>query len=78
MNKSTREIRKELALLISFKQEKCSNEQQKNKAVIDARSEINRKYGRGWREQNKMYVNPYNTDYPSFYDNHIFGEHWMD
>ncbi len=46
-----RKIRKELAILITKKHESCTTEKEKNKAVEDARHEINVKYGKGWREQ---------------------------
>jgi hypothetical protein len=43
-------IRKELAILITEKQSHCTTQAEKNKAVTDARAEINLKYGKGWRE----------------------------
>jgi hypothetical protein len=49
--KSTRAIRKELAILIVEKQKNCADEKANNKAVGEARKEINLKYGKGWREQ---------------------------
>lgn len=49
--KSTREIRRELAILIKSKQEDCKTQSERNKAINDARYEINKKYGKGWREQ---------------------------
>ena len=42
-------IRKELAELIEYKQIFCETQAEKNNAVIEARSEINKKYGREWR-----------------------------
>lgn len=54
-------IRKELALLIKQKQSKCTTESEKNKAVNDARKEINIKYGKGWRDRKKS---DYNFDRP--------------
>ena len=50
-SKSTRAIRKELAILIKEKQKSLISEKELNKAVNDARQEINQKYGKGWREQ---------------------------
>lgn len=49
--KTTKEIRKELAILISNKQKTCTTQKEKNRAVELARQEINTKYGKGWREQ---------------------------
>jgi len=48
-----RKIRKELALLIKKKHKKCLTIKEKNKATGDARAEINKKYGKGWR---KMHI----------------------
>jgi len=50
-DKSTHEIRKELAILIKEKHKSCETQAERNKAVNDARYEINKKYGKGWREQ---------------------------
>jgi len=79
--KSTKEIRKELAILIKEKQALCTTEGHRNNAVQMARQEINIKYGKEWREQD--IYKPFernNTKYqePSIYDDHQFGEHWMD
>ena len=49
--KSTSAIRRELAILIQEKQKTCETDKLKNKAVDDARQEMNIKYGKGWREQ---------------------------
>lgn len=45
-------IRKELAILIKQKQQNCITEKEKNKAINDARMEINIKYGKDWRNKN--------------------------
>jgi hypothetical protein len=50
-SKGTKAIRKELAILIKEKHKSCTTEKEENKAVGDARQEINLKYGKGWREQ---------------------------
>ena len=50
-SKSTRAIRKELAILIKEKQKTCTTQKEKNIAVNDARQAMNEKYGHGWREQ---------------------------
>jgi hypothetical protein len=50
-SKSTREIRKELAILIKEKHKTCTTDKEKNIAVNDARQAMNQKYGKGWREQ---------------------------
>jgi predicted outer membrane protein len=42
-------ISKELRLLIAEKQSTCKTEKEMNKAVNDAREEINKKYGSDWR-----------------------------
>lgn len=49
-SKSTREIRKELAILIK-KTLKDSPDVKDNKIVEECRQQINIKYGKGWREQ---------------------------
>ncbi len=77
---STKEIRKELAILIK-KKINSPEYVSESKAVNDARQEINIKYGKGWREQDmfKPYPvsnNVYNN--PSIYDDHVNGEYWMD
>jgi hypothetical protein len=48
---TSKQIRKELALLIVEKQKNCTTEKQKNKAVNESRQEINEKYGKSWREK---------------------------
>jgi hypothetical protein len=50
MQKSTKAIRKELAILIKEKLKVCTSKKQKNVAVETAIQEINLKYGKGWRE----------------------------
>jgi hypothetical protein len=47
MQKSTKAIRKELAILIKEKLKVCTSKKQKNVAVETARQEINLKYGKG-------------------------------
>jgi len=49
-SKKVKAIRKELAILIKEKHSHCITQAEKNKAVTDARQEINLKYGKGWRE----------------------------
>lgn len=49
--KSTKSIRKELAILIKEKHKSCKTEKERNIAVNDAREFINKKYGKGWRFQ---------------------------
>jgi hypothetical protein len=46
----TKLIRKELAILISKKQEYLISDKEKNNAINIARQEINTKYGNDWRE----------------------------
>jgi len=48
--KKVKAIRKELAILIQEKHKTCVSEKDKNRAVEGARQEINKKYGKGWRE----------------------------
>lgn len=51
----------------------------KNNALNIARKEANDKYGKGWRE--KLLSNTSSvgkTQEPTIYDEHTFGEHWMD
>lgn len=64
-------IRKELALLIKEKQSKCTTEKEKNKALNEARQEINAKYGKGWREKSN-----YNFNRPSWAQE--LGDEWDD
>jgi hypothetical protein len=84
--KNTHAIRIELAILIKSK---IANKE--HDPVQKARQEINLKYGKGWREQGIEEYNPNkkyskanskksNNKYqePSIYDDHIFGEFWMD
>jgi hypothetical protein len=77
MSKKTKFIRKELAILIKGKLELCTSKKEENVAVNTAREEINRKYGKGWREKD-MFDSSKKDDYPSIYDGHTFGEHWME
>jgi len=49
-----KEIRKELAKLIEEKKRLCATEKEKNKAVNDARGEINKKYGTDWRSRDYL------------------------
>lgn len=49
--KNIRKVRKELAILIKEKHKDCTTEKQKNRAVNDARKEINQKYGYNWRSR---------------------------
>lgn len=71
--KRTIEIRRELKALIVEKQKVCTTEKEKNQALNQARMEINQKYGKDWRENDRG-----NTSDPSIYDGHENGEHWMD
>lgn len=68
-------IRKELKALIVEKQKSCTTEKEKNRVLNEARMEINKKYGKGWRE-GSMKEAKYQE--PSIYDDHQYGEHWMD
>ena len=77
MNKSTEQIRKELAILIKKKQQYCSSEAERNKAVNNARCEINKKYGKRWREKD-AHLKSYNDNQMNEHVDHVFGEHWMD
>lgn len=71
------EIRRELKKLIQSKIKDCTTEKEKNKAVNEARMEINKKYGKDWRNSNPE-VQKELSSYPSIYDGHENGEHWMD
>lgn len=71
--KNTDAIRIELAILVKSKQKDCATDKQRNIALNEARKEINIKYGKNWRVQDIKY-----NDFPSIYDDHQFGEHWMD
>jgi hypothetical protein len=48
--KNVKAIRKKLALLIKKKKINCNSQKEINKAVNDARKEINKIYGKGWGE----------------------------
>lgn len=52
-SKSTREIRKELAILIKSRISKLENSDRKHINIVteESRKEMNKKYGKGWREQ---------------------------
>jgi hypothetical protein len=65
-------IRKELALLIKEKQANCKTEKEKNKALNEARQQINAKYGKDWRESSK----DYNYNRPSWAQE--LGDEWDD
>jgi ribosomal protein S17 len=77
MSKKTKSIRKELAILIEGKLKLCTSKKEKNAAVEIARQEINKKYGKGWRQEHKFKPSK-QYDYPSIYDGHTFGEYWME
>lgn len=74
-------IRREIALR---RKELISQGENPNKALTMARQEANKKYGKGWRDDEaiKNYLkvkNHHKPKYePSIYDVHIHGEHWMD
>jgi len=78
--KSTKKIRKELAILIKAKLKTCSTKKEENNAVELARQEINTKYGKGWRDRDTFNSTSNNTKYeePSIYDGHENGQYWMD
>ena len=76
--KSTKAIRKELAIR---REELISNGTKPTIALNQARQEMNIKYGYNWR--NRDYLKPNNNqkhrdNTPTIYDDHPFGEHWMD
>jgi len=78
--KTTNQIRRELKLLILEKHKSCTTEQEKNKAVNDARQEINTKYGKDWREKDILLNLDFKRSHgiPTIYDDHTYGQHWMD
>ena len=45
------EISQELRLLIRNKEKLCKTDKEMNKAENDARTEINKKYGKDWRDK---------------------------
>jgi len=49
--KKIRDVKIELKKLIKSKQKLCTTEKEKNQALEIARQEINKKYGKGWRER---------------------------
>lgn len=50
-----------------------------NNALNIARKEANDKYGKGWREKLLMNMSSASkSKEPTIYDEHRFGEHWMD
>jgi uncharacterized protein YifE (UPF0438 family) len=71
-------IRKEIR---DRKFELISNGENENNALNIARKEANEKYGKGWREKylnNKKSNLTGNCNFPSIYDEHTHGEHWID
>jgi len=49
--KRIRDVKIELKKLIKSKQKLCTTDKQRNQALETARQEINKKYGKGWRER---------------------------
>ncbi len=78
--KTTRQIRKELAILIKEKLKTCSTQKEKNIAVEESRREMNAKYGHGWRMRDLFEETTTSQKYqmPTIYDDHPDGEYWMD
>lgn len=74
---SVKDIKKELSVLIKYKFKICLTAKERNKAVENARQEINTKYGKGWREGETIGCRDKDY-YPSIYDDHTYGEYWMD
>lgn len=73
------EIVRELNRLIIEKCKDLTTEKQKNAALNEARAEINKKYGVGWRgNNNNLYQGRSSDMFPSIYDDHEYGEYWMD
>jgi hypothetical protein len=74
---STKQIRQELVIL---RKKLISEGVNENNALTQARQEMNKKYGKGWREQREVQTGSGKPRYkePSIYDGHIHGEHWMD
>ena len=77
MSKKTKSIKKDLAILIEEKLKLCTSKKEENAAVEIARQEINKKYGKGWRQEHRFEPSKQYDD-PSIYDGHTFGEHWME
>jgi len=74
--KSFNRIRKEIRLR---KLDLISKGENENNALNIARKEANDKYGKGWREDLLINVsNKGKIKEPTIYDEHTFGEHWMD
>lgn len=76
--KTTVQIRRELKKLILKKKKTCTTEKEINKAVNDARAEINAKYGHSWRNESNTSKQSCSKTSPSFYEGHTHGQHWMD
>ncbi len=51
LQKTVKEISKELFLLSMEKQNRCTTDKEKNKAHEEARQVINATYGKWWREK---------------------------
>ena len=77
MSKKTKSIKKDLAILIEEKLKLCTSKKEENAAVEIARQEINKKYGKGWRQEHRFEPSKQYND-PSIYDDHTFGKHWME
>lgn len=67
-------IRKELWELIQQKQSESTTEREKNHAVNLARAEINKKYGKDWREKENSQKGGYDFSRPSQYQD--LGSEW--
>lgn len=74
----TNQIRKELKQLIREKQVGCATDKEKRVAEEQARAEINKKYGHGWKFGIFNDGSKTKSSEPSYYYGHRFGEHWMD
>lgn len=61
------------------KNQLISDGENENNALNIARKETNEKYGKGWREKLLMNISSVSKSQDvTIYDNHTFGEHWID
>lgn len=68
-------IKKELKRL---RKKLIAQGENENNALNIARATMNQKYGRGWRTESDTSVRGCSEISPSGYEEHVYGEHWMD
>lgn len=72
---NSKAIRKELAI---YRNKLIISGINQNQALNLARKAMNDKYGKEWRNETPKFTGRSNDLYPSIYNGHNNGEHWMD